>query len=263
MAELLELDAEVMNSHLADLTSWLADLAFRVPARILDLGSGPGTGALALARRFPGATVTAVDLSPRMLRRLEERAAAQGLADRVRVLQADLDDVWPHEARDEPYDLMWAAAFLHHLKDPGHLLARAFAALRPGGLLAVTEMDFFPRFLPEEPGGGDGGLEARLHAVTDTRPPPEWSDHLARAGFAVEARRPFEIHLRGSRTGTSLPRYAHICLSRLRSHGAGALAAEDLAALDALLDETRPNSVARRGDLTVRTTRTTWVARRP
>lgn len=49
----------------------------------------------------------------------------------------------------------------------------------------------------------------------------------------------------------------------LRSHATTALDTDDLAALDALLDETQPHSIARRDDLNVRTTRTTWIARRP
>jgi ubiquinone/menaquinone biosynthesis C-methylase UbiE len=39
----------------------------RVPERILDLGTGSGVAALWLARRFPGARVTGVDLSEAMI----------------------------------------------------------------------------------------------------------------------------------------------------------------------------------------------------
>lgn len=158
---------------------------------------------------------------------------------------------------------MWAAAFLHHLNDASRVLAEAFGRLRPGGLLVVTEMDFFPRFLPEDPGIGQPGLEARLHAATNTQPPHEWSGHLTRAGFTLETRRPFGIDLTYAQAGPELNRYAQVCLAKLRFHADDALPAEDLAALDALLDGTRAASIARRDDLSVRTTRTTWIARRP
>lgn len=259
MAELLELDAEVLRSYLAELTAWLAGLADRVPTRILDVGSGPGTGSFALARQFPEAVVTAVDVSAEMLHRLAERASAQGIADRVHTLRADLDEEWPVGGC---YDLVWAAASLHHLKDPDQALARMLATLRPGGLLAVTEMDFFPCFLPEDPGIGRPGLEARLHAATNSRPPSDWTEHLARAGFALEARRPFEIAVPAS-SEPAVTRYARLCLSRMRAHAEGGLPVADLAALDALLADDGPSSVLHRGDLTARTTRTTWVARRP
>ncbi len=263
LAELLELDAQVLHSYLTDLTGWLAACADRAPARILDLGSGPGTGTLALVRRFPGASVTAVDTSPQMLHRLEEQATAHGAADRVQTLRADLDEEWPQARPGEAYDLMWTASFLHHLNDPDRGLAQAFDRLRPGGLLAVTEMGFFPRVLPDGASAGPPDLEVRLHAATNTQPPHEWSEHLRRAGFILDARRVFEIHVDGSQAGPALNRYAQLFLAKLRSHAGDALAVDDLAALDTLLDATQPNSIAHRRDLTVRTTRTTWLARRP
>ncbi|WP_406141246.1 class I SAM-dependent methyltransferase [Streptomyces sp. NBC_01089] len=259
MAELLELDAAVLHTYTAELTGWLAGLTDRAPTRILDIGSGPGTGSFALARRFPGATVTAVDNSPQMLHRLTRRAAAEGLSDRVGTVRADLDREWP---RTGPYDLIWAAAFLHHLSDPGDGLARAFAGLRPGGLLAVTEMDFFPRFLPDDAGAGRPGLEARLHTATNTRPPADWGGHLTAAGFRPVATRPFAIALTAP-LPPETNRYAQVCLRTLRTHAGTLLPADDLAALDTVIGSGGPLGVLRRQDLTVRTTRTTWVARKP
>ncbi|MFE9458566.1 class I SAM-dependent methyltransferase [Streptomyces californicus] len=263
-ARLLELDGEVLTSYYARLTGRLADLAGDpAPSRILDLGSGPGTGTLALAGRFPAARVTAVDISPRMLHRLRKRAASHGIADRVDTVEANADEPWTFTGVDAPYDLVWAAAFLHHVGDPVQTLEKMYEALRPGGLVAVTEMDFFPRHLPENAGVGRPGLEARLHAATNTEPPHEWSDQLRAAGFVLLERRPYEIHLDRAQAGPRLNAYAQSSLGTLRSHAAGLLGSEDLDALDALLDETHPHGVARREDLSVRTTRTAWIARRP
>ncbi|HUX86580.1 MAG TPA: methyltransferase domain-containing protein [Chloroflexota bacterium] len=50
-------------------------------ARLLDLGCGTGLDAVYLARR--GYDVLATDWSPRMVERTQERAAFQGIADRV------------------------------------------------------------------------------------------------------------------------------------------------------------------------------------
>ncbi|MFZ3568895.1 class I SAM-dependent methyltransferase [Streptomyces sp. BH097] len=263
MARLLELDAEVLASYLARLTGLLAQRLDPGPARILDLGSGPGTGSLALAQQFPAAQVTAVDISAQLLHRLEKQAAARGVADRVGTVEANIDEPWTKITEKGPFDLIWAASFIHHVSDPTRTFARAFEQLRPGGLIAVTEMDFFPRVLPEDTGTGRPGLEARLHQATDTRPPHEWTGPLADAGFVVEERRPFEIHLDSTQAGPALNAYAQLFLAKLRSHATDVLEADDLAALDTLLDETQPQSIARRGDLSVRTTRTTWLARRP
>lgn len=263
MARMLELDSEVLAPYLAELTGWLSALTHSAPVRILDLGSGPGTGSLALARQFPAAAVTAVDISARMLHRLREQAAAHGAADRISTLAANVDTSWDEISERGPYDLMWAAAFLHHVADPGRTLTQAFENLRPGGLLAVTEMDFFPLFLPDDTGTGRPGLEARLHTATNTQPLHEWTAQLQRTGFIVEAKRPFEIRLDGAQAGPAVNDYAQTCLAKLRSHAADALDGDDSAAWDALLDPARPNSVARRDDLSVRTTRTAWIARRP
>ncbi|MFL5841430.1 MAG: class I SAM-dependent methyltransferase, partial [Thermoleophilaceae bacterium] len=43
------------------------------PRRILEIGTGTGSGAAAIAERFPGAELTAVDLSSEMVRRAQER----------------------------------------------------------------------------------------------------------------------------------------------------------------------------------------------
>lgn len=261
LAKLLELDAEVLAPYLSELTGWLAKLS-PCPASILDLGSGPGTGSFALARQFPSANVTAVDLSPQMLHRLHKQAAAHDLADRISTVEANIDGPWDGIGKSGPYDLIWAASFLHHAADPAHTLAQTFQQLRPGGLLAVTEMNFFPLYLPEDTGVGRPGLEARLHAATNTQPAHEWTDQLKNAGFTVE-KRSFEIRLDHAQAGPSVNAYAQGFLAKLRYHATDLLEADDLAALDVLLDETQPNSIAHRDDLRVHTTRTTWIARRP
>jgi release factor glutamine methyltransferase len=53
------------------------------PGRILDLGTGGGAIALALAKAFPGASVTAVDASAEALALAAENAESAGLAGRI------------------------------------------------------------------------------------------------------------------------------------------------------------------------------------
>ncbi len=266
LAELLDLDAEVMHEQLADLITWLDELAGGVPPRrILDLGSGTGTGSFALLQRFPQAEAVAVDGSAQMLRHLTGRAGDLGLADRIHTVEADLDAGLPDTGA---VDLVWASASLHHLADPDRTLGEVRSALRPGGLLLVIEMDSFPRFLPDDLGIGRPGLEARCHALLDQRRAAElphmgsdWGTRLARAGFAVEAERPFAVDLKPP-LPAAVGRYAQASLRRMRSGLDGRLDAEDLAALDALVGD-GPESVLLRDDLTLRNARTVLAARRP
>ena len=78
-----------------------------------------------------------------MLAHLRGRADAAGLGDRIRTVEADLDQPWPDLG---PVEVIWAAASMHHMADPASAVASAFGALRPGGLLVIAELDSFPRF---------------------------------------------------------------------------------------------------------------------
>jgi len=71
------------------------------PARVLDLGTGSGALALALAKLFPEARVTAVDVSPDALALARENAAALGLAERVAFVSSDWFAALPADDRFE------------------------------------------------------------------------------------------------------------------------------------------------------------------
>lgn len=264
MAELLDLDAEVLHSYLSEVTGWVRELAAGMPRRrIIDLGSGTGAGALALVKCFEEADVIAVDMSAPLLERLSAKARELGVTDRVRTLQADLDAAWPATG---PADLVWASSSLHHMADPDRVLADVFATLRPGGLMALVELDSFPRFLSDD---ADAALEERCHAGLDQHRASElphlgsdWGPHLSAAGFTVEAKRHFAIDLVPPLPAAA-GRYAQATLRRMRSGLDGQLSADDLAALDTLIDSEGPDGVLRRQDLTVRAARDAWVARRP
>jgi SAM-dependent methyltransferase len=266
MAGLLDLDAEVLHAYLSDVISWVGGLAAGRPRMIADLGAGTGTGTLALLRHFGQAKAVAVDVSAVMLDRLQVKARERGMADRIRTVQADLDAGWPDIG---PVELVWASSSVHHLADPDRVLAQVLAALQPGGLLALAEMDSFPRFLPDDVGLGHPGLEERCEAARAGKHASEmpflgadWGPHLTAAGFTIEAERSFAIHLEPPLPAAAR-RYAQASLRRLRSGLESELSAGDLATLDALTDGDGPGSVLRRGDLSVRTRRTVWVARRP
>ncbi|MDQ2813748.1 MAG: methyltransferase domain-containing protein [Actinomycetota bacterium] len=267
MAELLDLDAEVLHSYLSEVTGWIRELtADPPPRRILDLGSGTGTGTVALLERFGQAHAIAVDVSAELLHRLTGKAHALNLADRVRTVQADLDAAWPAVG---VADLVWASSSLHHLADPDRVLTEVFAALRPGGLLVVAEMESFPRFLPDDLGLGRPGLEARCHQALEqdlaAQLPhlgSDWGARLSGAGFIVEAERSFVIELTPP-LPASAGRYVQASLRRMRSGLDGRVSDGDLAVLDTLIDSDGPDGIRKREDLSVRTTRTVWMARRP
>ncbi|MER6114420.1 class I SAM-dependent methyltransferase [Streptomyces sp. NPDC001743] len=262
-AEILDLDAEVLAGHIASITAWLPLTS--EPARIVDLGCGTGAGTFALLEHFPDAHVTAVDTSAGHLRLLREKACARGVEGRVRTVQADLDS--PHWPDLGTPDLVWASASMHHMADPGHALTSVRDLLAPGGLFAVVELAGFPRFLPAGAPEGRPGLEERAHAATESfhaehvpHRGADWGPMLTAAGFTVEAERTVVVRIEGERS-PAIGRYAHGSLQRIRGVAAPALDAEDLAALDELLDADSPHGLLHREDLAVRTERTVWAAR--
>jgi len=130
------------------------------PAAILDLGTGGGAIALALAAYYPGAAVTALEASAEALALAQENAAALGLAARVRFLRSDWFAALEPAARfdliaaNPPYlsDAELAAAApevrAHEpraalaageggVAELRRILAAAPGFLAPGGLLAL------------------------------------------------------------------------------------------------------------------------------
>jgi SAM-dependent methyltransferase len=75
--------------HLAPLAAAAARLE-APPARVLDLGTGTGAGALWLAREFPEAHVTGLDISEAMIERARAKLPAE-LSERVEFLVADAE----------------------------------------------------------------------------------------------------------------------------------------------------------------------------
>jgi ubiquinone/menaquinone biosynthesis C-methylase UbiE len=106
--------------------------------RVVDLGAGTGLLTLALAPRV--AEVTALDISPRMLERLDEHAAADGI-DNVRCVVGDLREL-PLE--DESATLVVSSYAFHHLEDADKELAltEVRRVLAPDGRLVLCDMMF-------------------------------------------------------------------------------------------------------------------------
>ena len=90
------------------------------PGRVLDLGTGCGAIALALARMFPQARVTAVDSSAEALSLAAENAEATGLAGRVTLVESSWFERLP---AGETYDLV--------VSNPPYLSAADVAATPP------------------------------------------------------------------------------------------------------------------------------------
>jgi len=161
------------------------------PRRLLDLAGGHGGFAMALCRRHPGLEATVIELegAARIGRRI---VAEEGMAERVAFAEGDL---FEHEL-GTGHDIATAHNILHHFgaEQNVELLRRARAALRPGGAMAVLELE---RPEPGRRGSPVGTLTGVLFFVTSaarTYTGRELAGFLAAAGFRrVRARRHPEL----------------------------------------------------------------------
>jgi SAM-dependent methyltransferase len=105
--------------------------------RCLDVGCGGGHVTRELATRVgPAGSVVGVDMDATVLRLAAEDAEAAGLTNvAFRCSDAGALD-------SEGYDLAYARFLLSHVSDPAGVLARISAALRPGGVAVLEDVDF-------------------------------------------------------------------------------------------------------------------------
>lgn len=106
---------------------------------VLDVGCGAGNYTLKLLERLPDLNATLVDLSRPMLDRAAERAG-RATTGAVTTLQGDIREVEVGEAR---YDIILAAAVLHHLRTDAEwraVFTSLHRALRPGGSVWVFDL---------------------------------------------------------------------------------------------------------------------------
>jgi ubiquinone/menaquinone biosynthesis C-methylase UbiE len=144
--------------------------------RVLDVATGTGNTALALARRVAG--VVGVDLTPEMLAQARRQAAERQLPN-VEWVEADAQAL-PFGAGS--FDLYTARAAPHHFPDLAAALGEAWRVLRPGGHAVLIDCS------PPAP------ARDLLHEVEVRRDPShvrsytleEWTAAVRAAGFAIE-----------------------------------------------------------------------------
>ncbi|HEX8177629.1 MAG TPA: class I SAM-dependent methyltransferase [Pyrinomonadaceae bacterium] len=121
-------DGWTQNSH------YHGFLLRRVPAncrRALEVGCGTGDFSRRLAGRAEH--LTALDLSPEMIRMARERSSE------FKNIEFDVADAVERDFPDEEFDCVATIATMHHLPMK-HMLSKFRRALRPGGVLLVLDL---------------------------------------------------------------------------------------------------------------------------
>ena len=104
--------------------------------RVLDLGCGPGTITIGLARAVAPGPVVGIDIDQTVVERARDNAA--GVAN-LSFLQGSATRLG---FADDSFDLSHAHQVLQHLGDPVAALRELARVTRPGGTVAVRDADY-------------------------------------------------------------------------------------------------------------------------
>lgn len=128
-----------------ELALTLAGLSDRSGLKVADIGCGTGASTLLLARKLD-AHITAIDFLPEFLDILKEKAGEDGSAQRIETLSASMEDL---PFADASLDAIWAEGAIYNIGfERGIKDWKRF--LKPGGVLAVSELTWLTAHRPEE-----------------------------------------------------------------------------------------------------------------
>jgi ubiquinone/menaquinone biosynthesis C-methylase UbiE len=137
LTPLFDLVAAVTVNDRAIKRRVISRAAIAAGERVLDVGCGTGTLAVAAARAAPGVRVTGLDADASILHRARTKAAAAGV-------EVGFDEAMstslPYE--DASFDLVLSTLFFHHLADDAKraTAAELVRVLRPGGRMVVGDL---------------------------------------------------------------------------------------------------------------------------
>lgn len=129
--------------------------------RMLDLGGGAGTNAIAFCQVYPELTATVFDL-PATLRLTEKMVKDAGLESRIALFAGDFNK----DKLGGPYDIVLMSDILHYqpFDTNAALVSKVFTHLAPGGRLIIKD-----RFLDETGTGPAWTTAFAVHILVNTQ----------------------------------------------------------------------------------------------
>ena len=151
------------------------------PIRLLDLGGGAGTNAIAFCQVYPELIATVFDL-PATLRLTEKTVKETGLESRIVLLAGDFNK----DGLGGPYDVVLMSDILHYQTFDTNqaLVKKVYDHLTPGGRLVIKD-----RFLDEAGTGPAWTTAFAVHILVNTQQgscykTTDTMQWMSKAGFA-------------------------------------------------------------------------------
>lgn len=146
--------------------------------RILDLGTGSGYLAFAIAKKHPGITVVGLDIVEKALEQNRQRAAREGL-NNVSFVSYD-GSTFPFESRS--FDMVVTRYSLHHFPDINSSLSEVSRILSDKGCFFIS--DPAPNE-EDENGFADEYMQVKPDGHIKFRSLDEWKSLCGKCGFQL------------------------------------------------------------------------------
>jgi ubiquinone/menaquinone biosynthesis C-methylase UbiE len=160
------IDREIERLRRQAMVAWDKEARFlswfglRDGMSVLEVGSGPGFVTEQLLALCPNSHVTCVEIDPDLIAPAERYLRSRGLEGRYTILQGDVSRM---DLPGDAFDFAFARLVFQHLGDPRGAIEEIRRVLRPGGKLAIYDIDVGLGEIVDPPNPEADAIEARMH----------------------------------------------------------------------------------------------------
>ena len=104
---------------------------------VLEIGPGPGYVGLEWLKKCPEGTLTALEISPEMIKTAQRNASSYGFESRVTYTEGNCMEM---PFTDMSFDAVFSNGSLHEWEDPVKALNEIYRVLKKGGIFCIADL---------------------------------------------------------------------------------------------------------------------------